>query len=680
MIVRTGCVLSGLVLSACVLAISPAQAAVRLVSTEGDDTNGNDCLSTPCLTIGYALTQAAASGDTISIGAGTFVENVVVDKSVVLAGAGEAETVLRPAISGPICTPPAAASICTGGSYVVLVEADDVEIHDLTIDGDNPDLTSGVVSDGADLDARNGIITNHTAGAFDDLHVHDVTVRNVYLRGIYASSGGTFTLTGNTVENVQADPSSICMFNFGGSGTMSLNNVSGCNDGISSNWSTGVQFLDNTITDSFSAVHSDNAQGPTPDLIEGNQATSMAEDSYGFWVFNPAVPPTVRDNTAIGITVGLGAFGGVGVVTVPFEGNVVDCEDRANSIGAWVSTTLFQFGSEDTGALLDGNRIEDCGIGIDIQAEAGFTANVDATGNTVVGSATAGVVLEDAATDGTYGVALDYNRIAGNGVGLTNATGQAVAASLNWWGCNAGPGGSGTLGACDTVSGTTTFTPWLVLATPLVNPESFAVTGGSATVTVDLAHDSTAAPADPGVPDGTPVAFTTSLAGGILTPPTDSTVDGEASSLLTASSGGIGTVCAAVDNEQTCSGSVTVGGYNTVAPCRILDTREPGQGPSLSSDVSRDVAVTGVCGVPAGARIVGLNVTVVHPTGPGHLTLFPADSSLPLASTINFRAGTTRANNAVLRVEPGTGEIRVHPFVLGGGTADLVIDVFGYVD
>ena len=54
-------------------------------------------------------------------------------------------------------------------------------------------------------------------------------------------------------------------------------------------------------------------------------------------------------------------------------------------------------------------------------------------------------------------------------------------------------------------------------------------------------------------------------------------------------------------------------------------------------------------GLPATAKALSANMTVTGPAAPGFLTLFPADApAAPLASNINFRAGETRANNAVL--------------------------------
>lgn len=162
-------------------------------------------------TASYSSIQAAiddvsvAAGWTIYIDPGTFVENVVVNKSVALQGSGMGVTIIQPAISGPTC---AAGSICAGSSNVILVQADNVTIRDLTVDGNNPSLNSGVFSNGVDVDARNGIITDHTNGALgviDGLEVDNVEVKNIYLRGIYASDGGTFNIHDSVVDNVNGE-------------------------------------------------------------------------------------------------------------------------------------------------------------------------------------------------------------------------------------------------------------------------------------------------------------------------------------------------------------------------------------------------------------------------------------------------------------------------------------------
>ena len=82
--------------------------------------------------------------------------------------------------------------------------------------------------------------------------------------------------------------------------------------------------------------------------------------------------------------------------------------------------------------------------------------------------------------------------------------------------------------------------------------------------------------------------------------------------------------------------------------------------------------------MPATAKAVAVNVVVVNPTSLGHLTLYPAGSSGPLASTINFRSGIVRANNAILRVDE-SGQLSVFCGMASGST-DFILDVSGWFE
>lgn len=309
-------------------------------------------------TVSYASIQSAiddgtvAAGWTIYIDPGTFNENVVVNKSVTLQGSGMGVTIIHPAISGPVCAP---GSICPGGSNVILVRADNVAIRDLTVDGNNPALTSGVFSNGVDVDARNGIITDHTdagLGVIDGLTVYNVEVENIYLRGIYASDGGTFDIHDNVIDNVAGEYASIALFNVGGSGVFSNNQVSDSNDGIAANWSTGTQFLNNTVTNSGSGIHTDNAQAA--DVISGNSVFNGPANSYGIFVFAPYDAVTVSNNTITNVDVGLTLSGngwGDSLNTIAFSNNEV----TTNVIGAYVTTDVWGYFFGDTSASFTGN-------------------------------------------------------------------------------------------------------------------------------------------------------------------------------------------------------------------------------------------------------------------------------------------------------------------------------------
>lgn len=118
------------------------------------------------------------------------------------------------------------------------------------------------------------------------------------------------------------------------------------------------------------------------------------------------------------------------------------------------------------------------------------------------------------------------------------------------------------------------------------------------------------------------------------------------------------------------------GEFHTLPPCRVYDSRTVGV---LSSETARLVPVAGTCGVPAWADAVSLNITAIEPTGGGHLTVLPADLPLLDTSTLNFPAGRTRANNALLALSPD-GAILVHPVLSGNGQVHVAVDVNGWFE
>jgi glucose/arabinose dehydrogenase len=116
--------------------------------------------------------------------------------------------------------------------------------------------------------------------------------------------------------------------------------------------------------------------------------------------------------------------------------------------------------------------------------------------------------------------------------------------------------------------------------------------------------------------------------------------------------------------------------YYTVAPCRLLDTRQPTGQPALAAGQIRTIQVVGHCAVPSNAAAVSLNIAVVAPTAPGFLELFSAGSVLPPASSLNYVAGQTRANNGIFALSMD-GQVDIF---LGqaSGTSNVIVDVTGY--
>jgi hypothetical protein len=121
--------------------------------------------------------------------------------------------------------------------------------------------------------------------------------------------------------------------------------------------------------------------------------------------------------------------------------------------------------------------------------------------------------------------------------------------------------------------------------------------------------------------------------------------------------------------------------FHTLNPCRVIDTRGtagvPIGGPALAGGSTRTFVLTGRCGIPAGVRAVAANLTVTQPTQAGDLRLFPTGGAAT-SSSINFRAGQTRANNAVLSLD-ASGRLSVTcAMVAGTASTHFLLDVVGY--
>jgi parallel beta-helix repeat protein len=337
----------------------------------------------------YATIQsaidAANSGDDIAVDAGTYAENITVTKSLTIDGAGQGSTIIVPSYSET--------GGDGGGSYansqVVVVSAHDVTLSNLTVDGNNPLISSGVTRNSVDIDARNGIIESD--GPWNNLHVSNVTVKNIYLRGIYARSGGSgFHFDHCSVENVAGGYASIGIFNYGGSGIIEYCNVTLANDAISSNHSRGTQYLYNTITNSGSGIHTDNngSMGGVADVIAHNNVSNSPAGGYGIWTFFNYLNPVVNENTVTNVDVSLFHWGGAGGTAV-YTGNTVINPAKPGAIGLYITTGDDAWGSwMGSGSVsLSNNSITSSTYGLILEYEAGYALTITGgTGNVFDGS------------------------------------------------------------------------------------------------------------------------------------------------------------------------------------------------------------------------------------------------------------------------------------------------------
>jgi hypothetical protein len=425
------------------------------VNVDGSATGGNGWDYTLFATIQNGI-NAVGAGGVVNVSTGIYTENVIISKSLRLVGVVPSNTItIRPTISNSNCT---SGSLCNGAaSNIILVQADDVTIQDLTLDGINPVL-------GPAIAARNGIIENHLAGTFNNLTVRDTTIRNIYLRGLSASSGGdNFNLYGNVVENVQGDPAaSVAIINEGGSGTIADNNVSNASDAIAASGSRGTYIGFNTITTSGNGVRTDNngASGGAADVVEWNTISSCSAGGYGVWVFAPYLDVSVHNNTVTGCAVGLAVAGQGAPATPAFFYNSIGGESLPGSTGIYITTDMFGFDSNNVSASFDNIVITNTTTGIYVEQSlitrtlhttitnnslAANTTGLEITGGNVTFAGN-NVTVGTTAIAQSNGTLLAYaNNFTGYTTPLSRTSSSTTNVAHNWWGdYDTQPGGVST--------------------------------------------------------------------------------------------------------------------------------------------------------------------------------------------------------------------------------------------
>lgn len=131
--------------------------------------------------------------------------------------------------------------------------------------------------------------------------------------------------------------------------------------------------------------------------------------------------------------------------------------------------------------------------------------------------------------------------------------------------------------------------------------------------------------------------------------------------------------------------------YTPIDPCRIVDTRLSSVGYIGAGQSVNFVALasnagnftfqggsSGNCGALSYANpaAVALNVTVVTPTGAGYATVYPYNTTRPLASSLNYASGAIVNNTVVTRIP---SPYQAYDFAIYTyQPAQYVVDIVGY--
>ncbi len=393
-------------------------------------------------------------GGTVNVAAGTYRELMTVTKSMTLAG--EPGVVIQPSENIPDFS-------SNHNGALIWVQAPDVTVRDVLIDGDNPDFGGGHSYGGADINAARGIYMGVTA--YDTLLVENVTLRNLG-RGIDLYGGQQHILRNNMAYNLGGPDDG----NYG--------------YGILLNGNTSAQIFDNDINLLLMAgIFVQNNYSANPTTVTGNTVTD-ARIGLGWNMLYGGGSGLFEGNTVIGGEVGMQVTSITNgylevrdnTFTLPTEndeigflvwntrpqmtlitGNTVNGSD----VGVLVEDVHAAFGADQAHLQLTGNTINGANTGIEVSSNSiDHSVSLTATDN-IINAATTGLSLTGAQT-------IEHVTFAGNTLdnlstafrvsttgdlyayanGITNFTtgiddpGAALNARHNWWGTySVRPGG-----------------------------------------------------------------------------------------------------------------------------------------------------------------------------------------------------------------------------------------------
>jgi hypothetical protein len=272
----------------------------------------------------------AQNGDSIIVAAGTYVEDLIIPVSVTIAGAGSGQSFILPATSIPGV---GGGSQVTTTTWMARVQADGVTINGFTFDGDNPALPE-------EIDARGAIISDFTAGIFDQMEVINCEVKNLIYRGIYVGAEGSgHRVIANSVVNVNELPlDSVGIFFYGAIGEASGNTVDDCSIGIGFQFSGGGLFSENDVSNCDVGLYAKFSDSPVSFI--GNEVMNCDQ---GIQMIAIDAPTDIDDNTIELCRSGAVLYG-MGTGTMSLDGNTFDGGGVIGSLGLVAKTNVLPLG------------------------------------------------------------------------------------------------------------------------------------------------------------------------------------------------------------------------------------------------------------------------------------------------------------------------------------------------
>ncbi len=563
---------------------------------------------------------AVDAGGTVQVYAGTYTEQISINKNLTLTGEDRLTTIIEaPAVMSEACNTsdllPNRPILCVTGGAIATIQG--FTFDGLSLGSTNLRLTGvafrnagGVFQDNIIRNirfsglssAQEGVgfyLFNSDLSPTRDIQILNNTIQNFNKNGITLTSHeywspATFLIQGNTISGIT--PNSTIAQNgiqielVNGSGTVSGNTISNIalnNTGkpdplvASSIYviTTPVTTSGNTISGAQSGVYYFDGVG----LISENTISVVKPgvNAYGIVATDPpwAVPSPYDSayNPGEISQNGLAVAGPPPPISVEVAGNTISFSGAVNTNTAGI-TSEAGLAESDLDINFHDNSVSGFENGFGLYycvaetCPSGRYTGLKVIGNNLSGNTNAiklTGVYRDLDIYPFVNPEIHHNRIVGNTIGIFNDaidfnSGQPIpiTAENNWWGCNDGPDAVG----CDVSvpagwEGSVDFDPWLVMtAAAIPGPINLSAT---APFTVDLNHNSALALLTPGdaVPATVPVSFSVTTLGSVL-PTAGFYTSGEVTTTFTApTSAGTYAVCGTTDNQSVCS-SVTVEDFN----------------------------------------------------------------------------------------------------------------------
>ncbi len=405
---RSRVALAGLIGAVTLLAAAPSPASAATVTV---------CASGCTYTAIQPAVTAALSGDTISVAAGTYTEQVVIDKNLTLTGAGSGTTIIQ--------APAVLVNSPTGTKEIVSVTGSiTAEISGFTVQGPVTGINFGIyVLAGATANIHDNTIKDIRNAPFDGIQT-GVAIRV----GRYNTQTGTATITNNTVIGYQKG--GISVRNTGSSATITGNTVTGAGP-------TSITAQNGILIDygATATINTNTVTGNAYDGPAGTTAIGIGADSAGSGV---VIGGNIVNNNSANIH--------------DLNSNAIQITDNQladsspvdqNAMGGITVQATGSGGGPDgyggvngplTGVTISGNTVQNnlsggvsLGAGIDLYNLDGATVS----GNTINGAYYGGVLI------GTSGnIAFTGNHFTGNGMASADPNAAAIAFGGGWGGLN----------------------------------------------------------------------------------------------------------------------------------------------------------------------------------------------------------------------------------------------------